>query len=88
MGKEYVATPDELKTSIYHSMIDQGADMGLGDHPHWVQTSEAYKGKPIFYSMGNFMFDQQDTTEVTRSAAIDVTLKADNNGEILKSGWR
>lgn len=84
MGKEYVATPDELKTSIYRSMIDQGADMVLGDHPHWVQTSEAYKGKPIFYSMGNFMFDQQDTTEVTRSAAIDVTLKADNSGGDLE----
>lgn len=79
MGKEYVATPDELKTSLYHTMIDQGADMVLGDHPHWVQTSEAYKGKPIFYSMGNFMFDQQDTAEVTRSAAIDITLKADNS---------
>lgn len=84
MGVEYVPTPDQLKTSVYRSMIDQGADMVLGDHPHWVQTSEAYKGKPIFYSMGNFMFDQQDTTEVTRSAAIDVTLEADNSDGSLE----
>lgn len=84
MGVEYVPTPDQLKTSVYRSMIDQGADMVLGDHPHWIQTSEAYKGKPIFYSMGNFMFDQQDTTEVTRSAAIDVILEADNNDGSLE----
>ncbi|QQS19030.1 CapA family protein [Candidatus Saccharibacteria bacterium] len=36
-------------------MIDNGADMVLGDHPHVVQPSEAYKGHPIFYSMGNFI---------------------------------
>lgn len=72
MGKEYTATPDELKTEYYRAMIDKGADIVLGDHPHWVQTTEAYKGKLIVYSMGNFIFDQQDTTEVTRSAAINV----------------
>lgn len=83
MGKEYVASPDQLKQSLYRAMIDQGADMVLGDHPHWVQTSEAYKGRPIIYSMGNFMFDQQDSTEVTRSAAIDVTLKADDTDGML-----
>lgn len=75
MGAEYKAAPDELKTSYYRAMIDQGADMVLGDHPHWIQTTEAYKDKLIVYSMGNFMFDQQDTTEVTRSAAINVLMK-------------
>ena len=58
-GKEYVATADELKTELYRSMIDNGADMVIGDHPHWVQNTEAYKGHPIIYSMGNFIFDQQ-----------------------------
>lgn len=78
MGKEYVATPDEIKTSTYRAFIDSGADMVLGDHPHWVQTTEAYKGKLIVYSMGNFIFDQQDSTEVTRSAAINVVMKTTN----------
>ena len=74
MGKEYVATPDQIKTSTYRAMIDQGADMVLGDHPHWVQATEAYKGKLIVYSMGNFIFDQQDSAEVTRSAGINVVM--------------
>jgi len=74
MGVEYQTAPDQLKTSVYESMIDNGADMVLGDHPHWVQNTEVYKGHLIVYSMGNFMFDQQDTAEVTRSAAINVVM--------------
>ncbi|MDR0432392.1 MAG: CapA family protein, partial [Bifidobacteriaceae bacterium] len=57
MGAEYKATPDSIKTDTYRSMIDRGAMAVIGDHPHWIQTAESYKGKPIFYSLGNFMFD-------------------------------
>ena len=74
MGVEYQSTPDALRTSVYHSMIDAGADMVIGNHPHWIQPSEAYKGKLIVYSMGNFIFDQQGNDEVTRSAGINVVL--------------
>ena len=74
MGAEYKTTPDELKISFYRSLIDAGADMVLGDHPHWIQTSESYNGHLIVYSMGNFMFDQQDTFEVVRSAGINVVM--------------
>ena len=40
-----------------HAVIDAGADMILGTHPHQLKGIEVYKGKPIFYSMGNFAFD-------------------------------
>jgi poly-gamma-glutamate synthesis protein (capsule biosynthesis protein) len=36
--------------------IDWGAALVLGSHPHWVQATEWYKGKPILYSLGNFVF--------------------------------
>lgn len=78
MGSEYKSTPDELKTAVYRSMIDNGADMVIGDHPHWIQTTESYNGHLILYSMGNFIFDQQDNAEVTRSAALNV-LMSDNS---------
>lgn len=74
MGAEYKASADELKTSVYRSMIDNGADMVVGDHPHWLQNSESYNGHLILYSMGNFIFDQQDNVEVTRSAALNVLM--------------
>ena len=74
MGAEYQTAPDNLRMQTYRAMIDAGADMVIGNHPHWVQTTEAYKGKLIVYSMGNFIFDQQANKEVMRSAAINVVL--------------
>lgn len=74
MGAEYTATPDALKIKTYRAMIDAGADMVLGDHPHWIQPTESYQGKLIVYSMGNFLFDQQGVKELTRSAAIRVVM--------------
>jgi len=43
-----------------HQLIDAGVDVVLGHHPHQFQGIEVYKGKPIFYSLGNFIFDQND----------------------------
>ncbi len=43
-----------------HKLIDDGVDLILGHHPHQFQGMEIYKGKPILYSMGNFIFDQND----------------------------
>jgi hypothetical protein len=73
-GLEYVTRETGIKVDLYRSMIDAGADAVLGDHAHWVQNSEAYRGRLIVYSMGNFMFDQQNDAEVTRAAAIRVRL--------------
>lgn len=85
MGAEYQSSPDEIKTDFYHSLIDNGADMVLGDHPHWVQNTESYNGHLIVYSMGNFIFDQQYSDEVTRSAGIRVVMKTtDTDSELLK----
>ena len=43
-----------------YNLIDNGVDVILGHHPHQFQGIEIYKGKPIFYSLGNFIFDQND----------------------------
>lgn len=74
MGVEYKPHSDAIRTSLYRSMIDNGADAVLANHPHWVQNSEAYKGKLIVYSMGNLIFDQQFSSEVMRSALIKLDL--------------
>ena len=80
-GVEYKTAPDELKQSLYRRMIDNGADIVLGDHPHVVQPAEAYKGHPIFYSMGNFIFDQQVAPEMTRSAGISVQFSVQDTSD-------
>lgn len=72
-GKEYEPAPDDIKTTFYRGLIDAGADAVIGNHAHWVQSSEAYKGRLIMYSLGNFIFDQQFSDEVTRSAVLSIT---------------
>lgn len=59
MGVEYRPTAEQAKVDAYHRMIDNGADVVIGAHPHVIQNSEDYKGKLIAYSEGNFLFDQQ-----------------------------
>lgn len=76
-GAEYKAEPDEIKTTWHRALIDAGADVVIGDHPHWVQSTESYKGHLIMYSLGNFIFDQQFNSEVTRSAVLDMTVSVE-----------
>lgn len=87
MGTEYTASADPVRTATYHSMIDNGADMVLGDHPHWVQNTEVYKGHLIAYSMGNFMFDQQYSAEVTRAAGFSVRFEAKGIKTDMMAKW-
>jgi len=58
-GIEYVTKPDKTQIAFAHNAIDAGADIVIGAHPHWIQTIEEYKGRQIFYSLGNFIFDQR-----------------------------
>lgn len=58
-GKEFSYYADESQIQIAHTAIDSGADMVIGHHPHVLQGVEVYKGKPVFYSLGNFIFDSQ-----------------------------
>lgn len=81
-GLEYVATPDSIKVELAHRLIDQGSDAVFGDHPHWVQPAEAYRGRLIAYSLGNFIFDQQQHAQRTRAASIDVRLEVSDDGHL------
>ncbi len=64
-GIEYQSTTTEFQRTEAHRFVDAGADAILGGHPHVVEPIEIYNGKAIFYSMGNFIFDQpwDDTRE-------------------------
>lgn len=64
-GQEYVRIPSAVPpvandnpVEIAHLAVDAGADLLIGNHPHWVQAVEIYKGKFIAYAHGNFIFDQ------------------------------
>ncbi len=55
-GNEYSRYPTEKQIEMAHAIIDAGADVIIGHHPHIFQGIEIYKKKPIFYSLGNFIF--------------------------------
>jgi poly-gamma-glutamate synthesis protein (capsule biosynthesis protein) len=73
-GTEYTREPNQQQTDFAHAAIDAGADLIIGAHPHWVQTIEQYKNKYIFYSLGNFIFDQEWSPETKAGLAVKVSL--------------
>lgn len=75
-GEEYVGANYYQKLQA-KQFIDAGADLVLGAHPHVIQEVEEYKGKKIYYSLGNFIFDQWWNDEVRRGMGVEVTLKDD-----------
>jgi poly-gamma-glutamate capsule biosynthesis protein CapA/YwtB (metallophosphatase superfamily) len=58
-GVEYAAKPTRDQVDLAHQMIDAGADIIVGSHPHVTQPVETYHDHWIAYSLGNFVFDQQ-----------------------------
>jgi poly-gamma-glutamate synthesis protein (capsule biosynthesis protein) len=71
-GAEYVTIPQaapgiasDNPVEIAHLAVDSGADLVVGNHPHWVQGLEVYKDKLIVYSHGNFILDQMWSRETT-----------------------
>lgn len=62
-GTEYKHKAHSGQEELARLAIDNGADLVLGNHPHWYQNLEVYKGKLIAYSHGNFIFDQMWSDE-------------------------
>ena len=92
-GKEYerqpipdphVPTPDD-PVEIGHDAIDWGADIVIGNHPHWYQGVEVYKGKLITYAHGNFVFDQM-WSEETREGVIGTYTF--NGTQLVAATWK
>ncbi|HRY31069.1 MAG TPA: CapA family protein [Candidatus Paceibacterota bacterium] len=81
-GDEYLPVSKRIR-KIAHDFIDAGADLVVGTHPHILQEREEYEGKfgtgQIFYSLGNFIFDQYWSEAVKNGGAVEIVLK--NNGE-------
>jgi len=62
-GWENEPQPSARQRELAHALIDAGADAVIGSHPHVTQGAEMYRGKPIVYSLGNFVFDLLDRPE-------------------------
>jgi len=74
-GIEYNSTESNAQQKEAHAFIDAGADLIIGSHPHVVQPMEIYKNKVIFYSIGNFVFDQYWSEQTLLSLGVGLNLE-------------
>ncbi|MFZ3072162.1 MAG: CapA family protein [Thermodesulfobacteriota bacterium] len=69
-GNEYDYEPNEAQKKFARAAIDAGAELVIGHHPHVIQPVERYNGKLIFYSLGNFIFDQSEPKETKEGVMV------------------
>ena len=82
-GNEYIHKPSMEQRLLAYKLIDAGVDIIIGHHPHVIQPYEKYKNGHIFYSLGNFCFDNPFQSRQF-SKGMGVTIKFDTiNNEIL-----
>lgn len=77
-GQEYRKQNSSLQQKLAHSVIEAGADLVIGHHPHVVQNIEKYQGKLIFYSLGNFIFDQDFSEETKQGLVVKLEGRPDH----------
>ena len=78
-GEEYSFEPTQFQVEFSQAFIDAGANLVVGHHPHVIQRDELYKNGYIFYSLGNFVFDQSFSEETMKGQIIKILIE---NGKI------
>jgi len=73
-GNEYLPQAEKWRVNLARQLVDAGADIVHGHHPHVWQGYEIYKDKAIFYSFGNFIFDQSWSYATSHSQIATLTL--------------
>jgi poly-gamma-glutamate capsule biosynthesis protein CapA/YwtB (metallophosphatase superfamily) len=74
-GTEYDPTPFTSQQKLARMIIDNGADMVIGNHAHWAAAMEVYDGKPIWYALGNFVFDQTWSEPTMEGITLELTFR-------------
>ncbi len=74
-GEEYKLKANKQIMALAHEFVDKGVDTVIGSHPHVVQNWEDYKGKRIYYSLGNFIFDQYFSNQVRQGLLVGMVIE-------------
>ena len=91
-GVEYTTNPTTSQKEWVKRFVENGADVVVGHHPHWIQTNEYVEGKSVFYSLGNFVFDQMWSEETRKGILVELSfvgkeLKDEKIKNIYMSSW-
>jgi len=82
-GEEYIFEPTQFQISFSKAAIDAGADIVIGHHPHLIQKSEQYQNGWIFYSLGNFVFDQSFSKETMEGQTVKILIEDKKIKEVI-----
>ena len=74
-GEQYTRAPGPVQTMVGERLVDAGADLVVGGHPHWVQRADQHRGAVIAHSLGNFVFDMDFMTETMEGVVLTATLE-------------
>jgi hypothetical protein len=77
-GTEYDPTPFKGQQALARAAINAGADIVIGNHAHWAGALETYKGRPIWYALGNFVFDQTWSEPTMEGITLELTFNGAN----------
>jgi poly-gamma-glutamate synthesis protein (capsule biosynthesis protein) len=81
-GTEYDPTPFASQQNLARMIIDSGADMVIGNHAHWAAAMEVYEGKPIWYALGNFVFDQTWSEPTMEGITLELTFRGSQLAQV------
>ncbi len=76
-GEEYKLVHSNRQEELAKRLVARGADMIVGHHPHVVQDVQMIDGVPVFYSLGNFIFDQYFSVDVQQGLLLDYQILGD-----------
>lgn len=80
-GAEYRSEPAEIQKQWAKELVEAGADIVVGHGPHWVQGAEYINEKPVYYSLGNFVFDQMWSEETKKGLIMKLVFR---DGKLIR----
>ena len=82
-GEEYTTQITSLQKELAHLAVDSGADLVIGNHPHWIQPAEIYKSGVILYAHGNLIFDQMWSLETRQGILAGFIFKGKELADVV-----
>ena len=76
-GTQYTHAPEPVQRVVGRRLVEAGADLVVGGHPHWVQAIERHRGATIAHSLGNFVFDMDFMEQTMEGVALTATITGD-----------
>jgi poly-gamma-glutamate capsule biosynthesis protein CapA/YwtB (metallophosphatase superfamily) len=76
-GTQYTHAAEPVQSRVGRRLVDAGADLVVGGHPHWVQGLERYDGAVIAHSLGNFVFDMDFMEPTMEGVALTARFRGD-----------